>query len=131
MLSRLLSEHFYADKTVVSIVSDIGEVVYSTDESLTGQTLNLSSDLSAQLKRHRYGSLKTTLNQQRYLLGYSDVVKTNWHVFVCVSPDVTSDVLDHVVSDVILYGLVLALLLVSASMYISVRISQPLKSWPA
>jgi diguanylate cyclase (GGDEF)-like protein len=127
MLSRLLSEHFYADKTVVSIVSDIGEVVYSTDESLTGQTLNLSSDLSAQLKRHRYGSLKTTLNQQRCLLGYSDVVKTNWHVFVCVSPDVTSDVLDHVVRDVILYGLVLALLLVSASMYISARISQPLE----
>lgn len=51
MLSRLLNQHFYADKTTVSIVSDTGEVVYSADEALTGKSINLSADLSAQLKQ--------------------------------------------------------------------------------
>ncbi|UJQ23268.1 sensor domain-containing diguanylate cyclase [Pantoea agglomerans] len=128
MLSRLLNQHFYADKTTVSIVSDTGEVVYSADEALTGKSINLSADLSAQLKQKKYGAVKTLFNQQSCLLGYSDVVKTNWHVFVCVSSDVTSAILNRIVSDVILYGLVLALLLVIVSLYISARISQPLEN---
>ncbi len=77
MLSRLLSQHFYADKTNISIVTDIGEVVYSPDETLTGKKITLSADLAAKLKQEKYGVLKTTLNRQDCLLGYSDVVKTN------------------------------------------------------
>ncbi|CCG85775.1 sensor domain-containing diguanylate cyclase [Erwinia piriflorinigrans] len=128
MLSRLLNQHFYADKTTVSIVSDTGEVVHSPDKTLTGKKINLSADLSAQMKEKKYGAVKTLLNQQECLLGYSDVVKTNWHVFVCVSSDVTTAILNRIVRDVILYGLVLALLLVIASLYISARISQPLEN---
>ena len=127
MLSRLLSQHFYADKTAVSIVSDTGEVVYSPDKALTGKKISLSPVLSAQLKQKKFGGLKTVLNSRDCLLGYSDVVKTNWHVFVCVSPDVTTAVLIRIVRDVILYGLILTLFLVMASVYISGRISQPLE----
>ncbi|KGD84316.1 diguanylate cyclase [Pantoea stewartii subsp. indologenes] len=127
MLSRLLSQHFYADKTTVSIVSDNGEVVYSPDEALTGKRISLSPDLSAQLKQKKYGAMKTLLNHQDCLLGYSDVVKTNWHVFVCVSTDVTAALLKRIVREVILYGLLLSLLLVIASLYISTRISKPLE----
>ncbi|WP_167620281.1 cache domain-containing protein [Pantoea agglomerans] len=85
MLSRLLKQHFFVDKTVISIVSDNGEVVYSPDKTLTGKKIILSKTLTAQLKNEKYGALKTTLNQQGCLLGYSDVAKTNWHVFVCVN----------------------------------------------
>ncbi|NRH23224.1 sensor domain-containing diguanylate cyclase [Pantoea stewartii] len=127
MMSRLLSKHFYADKTAVSIVSDSGEVVYSPDDTLTGKHIVLNPDLTAQVIRQKYGSLKTTFNHQACLLGYSEVVKTNWHVFVCVSPDVTTAILKHIVTDVIFYGLILALLLIIASMYVSTRISQPLE----
>lgn len=127
MLSRLLSQHFYADKTTVSIVSDTGEVVYSPEKALTGKRIILSPNLSAQLNKKKYGAVKTLLNNQDCLLGYSDVVKTNWHVFVCVSTDVTTAILKRIVRDVILYGLILAILLVIVSLYISAEISQPLE----
>ncbi|ADD76960.1 YdaM [Pantoea ananatis LMG 20103] len=127
ILSRLMSHHFYTDKTTISIVSDTGEVIYSPDETLTGKNNPLPGSLTTHLNQASSGGLKTTLEQRDCLLGYSDVIKTNWHVFVCVSPDVVTTTLTLIAKDVLVYGLVIALLLVGVSIFVSTQISKPLE----
>ncbi|BCQ42433.1 cell signaling regulator (plasmid) [Erwinia rhapontici] len=92
MLSDILSQHFYAEGTTVSIVSNDGLIIFSHDPERVGKTMTLSPDLMNRLAVTDSGRFSEAFDGQQYLTGYASLHTTGWNIFITG----TSETVKHI-----------------------------------
>lgn len=88
MLSDILSKHFYSSGSMVSIVSNNGNIIFSQEPALVGTYIGLSTELKKQLGTKEYGYFRTEINKQQFLTGYAGLHKTDWNIFISRSSEI-------------------------------------------
>ncbi|MFT4271917.1 MAG: diguanylate cyclase [Pantoea sp.] len=93
MLSDILSQHFYSSDSVVSIVSNNGDVIFNQDPERVGTRLAISPELKRRLATTRSGRFTMEYNGQHLLTGYASLTKTDWNIFISGTSETVREIL--------------------------------------
>lgn len=127
MLSEILSEHFYKDKSEISIVSNDGEVIYNHDPAVIGSHIHISNNLSKILSTTQSGKFNFSDNGKKYMLGFASLTNTEWNVFVYGTSDAVAHIFLHTAENAFWFVLIIILLMSLTVTFISSKISAPLE----
>lgn len=82
MLSDILSLHFYARGSIVTVVSNDGLIIFSHDPARVGTRMALNSALQERLATTDSGRFSTEADGQKFLTGYASLHNTDWNIFI-------------------------------------------------
>lgn len=127
MLSDILSQHFYARGSAVSIVSNDGLIVFSHDVSRIGEYMALSPALQKQLTTTDCGRFSTESGGQQYLTGYASLHRTEWNILITGTSDTVRKILLHTAANALWFLLGIITITASAMALLAGRIASPLE----
>lgn len=127
MLSDILSLHFFGKNISITIVDNDGRIIYDPTSGHTGSLIPLPSQVKEALHKNENGYFIGHDGSKENLVGYANLTKTDWNIFVSTPADTITDMLQQTLEKI--SGMVLTiLLLVAAGMaFISSRIARPLE----
>lgn len=126
MLSDILSQHFYSRNSVVSIVSNDGDIILSHDPTLVGTKMDLSAQLKKQLSTTDYGHFSIEKHGQELLTGYASLSQTNWNIFMSGTSETVSQILFRALRGSLWFLLAVNILTAVTVAVLAGRIASPL-----
>lgn len=127
MLSDILSQHFYACGTTVSIVSNDGLIVFSHDPTRVGTKMLLSPALMKRLVSRDSGRFSTESDGVEFLTGFASLHKTDWNIFITGTSEIVRHILIRTVESALWFLLVIIVLTAAVVALIAGRIAYPLE----
>ncbi|MEN4798209.1 MULTISPECIES: diguanylate cyclase [Pantoea] len=127
MLSDILSQHFYARGSTVSIVSNDGLIVFSHEPDLVGTKMTLGSALVKQLATTDSGRFSTQANGQQFLTGYASLHKTDWNIFIAGTAETVRHILVRTAENALWFLLGIIILTAAVVALMAGRIALPLE----
>lgn len=127
MLSDILSLHFFGKNIAITIVDNDGRIIYDPTSGHTGNLIPLPSEVKEALRKNKNGYFIGRDGDKENLVGYANLTKTDWNIFVSTPVNTITDMLKQTLEKI--SGMVVTiLLLVAAGMaFISSRIARPLE----
>lgn len=127
MLSDILSQHYYDNKTEVSIISNKGGVIYSSNKEKIGYQLELAQEVKNTILTESIGYFYNDFNGVGTLTGYSRMKKTDWNIFITTPPERVTVILLRTVKDAFWIMLSIIMVMLLIVIFISWSISSPLE----
>lgn len=127
MLSDILSLHFYARASTVSIVSNDGLIIFSHDPALVGTKMTLNPALQKQLETTDNGRFSTEAGGQQILTGYASLHKTDWNIFIAGTSETVRHILVRTVEKALWFLLGIIILTVAVVTLLAGYIASPLE----
>ncbi|WGK60115.1 sensor domain-containing diguanylate cyclase [Pantoea sp. SS70] len=127
MLSDILSQHFYARGSTVSIVSNDGLIVFSHDPSLVGTRMTLSPALMKRLATTDSGRFSSETGGQAFLTGFASLHKTDWNIFIAGTSETVRDILVRTAENALWFLLGIIVLTAVVVALMARRIAYPLE----
>jgi len=93
MLSDVLSQHFYAHDSIISMVSNDGLIIFSHDPARVGKKMTLCPALQKQLATTESGRFSSEADGQQFLTGYASLHRTDWNIFIAGSSETVRQIL--------------------------------------
>lgn len=127
MLSDILSLHFFGKDISITIVDNDGRIIYDPTSAHESNIIPLPSEVKVALRKNKNGYFIGHDGGKENLVGYANLTKTDWNIFVSTPANTITDTLKNTLEKI--SGMVLTiLLLVAAGMaFISSRIARPLE----
>lgn len=126
MLSDILSQHFYSSDSVVSIVSNNGDVIFNQDPGRVGTRLAISSELKTRLATTHSGRFTMEYNGQHLLTGYASLKKTDWNIFISGTSETVREILIRTIEKALWFLLGIIALTALMVALLAGRIASPL-----
>lgn len=127
MLSDILSQHFYARGSTVSIVSNDGLIVFSHEPALVGTRMTLDSALVKRLATTDSGRFSTQAKGQQFLTGYASLHKTDWNIFIAGTSETVRHILVRTGENALWFLLGIIILTAAVVALMARRIALPLE----
>ncbi|HAT4499347.1 TPA: diguanylate cyclase [Serratia marcescens] len=127
MLSDILSQHFYARGSTVSIVSNDGLIVFSHDPSLVGTRMTLSAALMKRLATMDSGRFSMEAGGQAFLTGFASLHKTDWNIFIAGTSETVRHILVRTAKNALWFLLGIIVLTAAVVALMAGRIAYPLE----
>jgi len=80
VLSEIISRHFYSHDSVISIVSNNGDVIFSQNQAMVGTRIPVSKEVRKKISTSEFGSFNQTIDGKDLLTGYASLNKADWHI---------------------------------------------------
>ena len=127
MLSDILSLHFYARGSSISIVSNDGLIIFSHDPVRVGTKMMLDSALKKQLASTNSGRFSTRSDGQQVLTGYASLHKTDWNIFIAGTSETVRHILVRTAENALWFLMGIIVLTVAVVTLLAGRIASPLE----
>ena len=127
MLSDILSQHFYARGSTVSIVSNDGLIIFSHDPARVGTKMTLAPALQKRLAETVSGRFSTEADGQKFLTGYASMHITDWNIFIAGTSETVRDILVRTAEKALWFLLGIFILTVAMVTLLAGRIASPLE----
>jgi diguanylate cyclase (GGDEF)-like protein len=127
ILSEILSQHFYARGSTVTIVSNNGLIIFSHDPAQVGDKMVLSYALQKQLSATNSGRFSTEINGQQFLTGYARLHRTDWNVFIAGTSETVRHILLSTAEKALWFLLGIIVLTAAVVALLAGRIASPLE----
>ncbi|PJZ04152.1 hypothetical protein PRCB_17945 [Pantoea rodasii] len=128
MLSDILSQHFYARGSTISIVSNDGLIIFSHDPARVGTKMALNSALRKRLATSDSGRFSTEADGQQFLTGYASLHKTDWNIFITGTSETVRHILVRTAENALWFLLGIVILTVAVVTLLAGRIASPLET---
>lgn len=127
MLSNILSLHYFRNSVSITIVDNDGRIIYDPTSGHTGDLIPLTSKVKESLLKNENGYFIGSYGDQENLVGYANLKKTNWKIFVSTPEKTITAMIKQTLEKV--SGVILIILLSVATVmaFISSRIARPLE----
>lgn len=127
MLSDILSQHFLNREAVVSIVSNEGLIIFSHDQSKTGEKMVLPASLQKRLADTQNGRFITENDGHKLLIGYANLRTTGWNVFMAGTSETVNAILLHSVRNILWFIIGILAMTTGIMVLLAGRIALPLE----
>ncbi|MDE8558016.1 sensor domain-containing diguanylate cyclase [Pantoea vagans] len=127
MLSDILSQHFYARGSTVSIVSNDGLIIFSHDPARVGKKMTLPPALQKQLATTESGRFSSEADGQQFLTGYASLHRTDWNIFIAGSSETVRQILMRTVKNALWFLAGIIILTAAAMTVLAGYIASPLE----
>ncbi|MBK5017114.1 diguanylate cyclase [Pantoea sp. S62] len=127
MLSDILSQHFYARGSTVSIVSNDGLIIFSHDPARVGKKMTLPPALQKQLATTQSGQFSSEADGQQFLTGYASLHRTDWNIFIAGSSETVRQILMRTVKNALWFLSGIIILTAAVMTVLAGRIASPLE----
>lgn len=127
ILSDILSLHFYARGSSVTVVSNDGLIIFSHDPARVGTRMAMNSALQKRLATTESGRFSTEADGQKFLTGYASLHNTDWNIFIAGTSETVRDILVRTAKNALWFLLGITVLTVALVTLVAGRIASPLE----